>query len=101
VETYRDLTSYPALVEDISVKLARNTPVQAVKEAIAAGGGPLLVSVDLFDVYEGEELGEGNRALAFRLTFRADDRTLTLEDVSDSRGQILAELLKVGGSLRG
>jgi phenylalanyl-tRNA synthetase beta chain len=100
-ETYRDLTSYPAVLEDISVSIPASVSANAVLAAIREGGGPLLREARLFDVYEGDQLGGGNRSLSFRLAFRADDRTLTDDDIDGPKGAILAELAKLGGSLRG
>ena len=65
------------------------------------GGGELLRAADVFDLYEGEQLGEGRKSLALRLEFRAADRTLTDEEVIAQRAAIEAELAKIGGSLRG
>ena len=49
------------------------------------GGGELLAGAEVFDVYEGEQVGEGNRSLALRLEFRAPDRTLTDDEVAERR----------------
>ena len=66
-----------------------------------AGGGELLHAAEVFDLYEGEQLGEGRKSLALRLEFRAADRTLTDEEVVAQRAAIEAELAKIGGALRG
>ena len=57
-----------------------------------AGGGDLLRSARVFDVYRGEQVGEGGKSLALRLEFRADDRTLTDEDVAERRAAIEEKL---------
>ena len=57
----------------------------AVRDAVLAGGGELLRSAEVFDLYEGEQLGEGRKSLALRLEFRAADRTLTDEEVARLR----------------
>jgi phenylalanyl-tRNA synthetase beta chain len=54
----------------------------------------------VFDLYRGEQLGEGRKSLALRLTFRAADRTLTDEEVAEQRRKIEAAVEKIGGSLR-
>ena len=64
------------------------------------GGGELLASVELFDVYRGEQVGEGKKSLALRLAFRAPDRTLTDEEVAERRAAIEAALAEIGGRLR-
>ena len=76
-------------------------PAQKVREAVLAGGGELLASAEIFDLYRGEQVGEGRKSLALRLTFRAPDRTLTDEEVAERRAAITAELEKIGGTLRG
>ena len=55
-------------------------------------GGELLEAAEVFDVYEGEQVGEGNRSLALRLEFRAPDRTLTDDEVAEQRGAIESAL---------
>ena len=65
-----------------------------------AGGGDLLRSVHVFDLYEGDQVAAGKKSLALRLEFRADDRTLTDEDVAGLRTAIEAELDSIGGALR-
>jgi len=67
---------------------------------VRAGGGELLESVRVFDVYTGAQVGEGNRSLALRLEFRAPDRTLTDDEVADRRTAIEAALAEIGGRLR-
>ena len=62
-----------------------------------AAGGELLHSAEVFDLYEGEQLGEGRKSLALRLEFRAPDRTLTDEEVGGLRDSIEAELEEIGG----
>jgi len=71
-----------------------------VQTAVRAGGGELLESVRVFDVYTGAQVGEGNRSLALRLEFRAPDRTLTDDEVADRRTAIEAALAEIGGRLR-
>ena len=97
---FRDLTSFPAVLQDIAVVVSEDTPAAAVEEAVRAGGGALLDAVRVFDLYHGEQVGEGSKSLALRLEFRAPDRTLTDEDVAAVRAQIEARLAEIGGRLR-
>ena len=64
-------------------------------------GGEMLDDVSVFDVYTGPQVGEGKRSLALALSFRAQDRTLTDEDVAPARAKIVAALGELGGELRG
>ena len=72
-----------------------------MREAVLAAGGELLQAAEVFDLYEGEQVGEGRKSLALRLEFRAADRTLTDDEVAEQRAAIEAALEKIGGSLRG
>ncbi|MBV9214382.1 MAG: phenylalanine--tRNA ligase subunit beta, partial [Actinobacteria bacterium] len=98
---FRDLTSYPAVRQDIAVVVQDETPAAEVEAAVRAGGGDLLDQVRVFDVYRGEQVGEGQRSLALALEFRAPDRTLTDAEVAEVRRSIEARLGEIGGRLRG
>jgi len=79
-------------------------PAAEVEAALSAGaaGDGLLEDVTLFDVYTGEQAGEGNKSLAYTLRFRAPDRTLTDEEVTAARDAAVAEAgRRVGAVLRG
>ncbi|ACP32947.1 phenylalanine--tRNA ligase subunit beta [Corynebacterium aurimucosum] len=79
------LSSFPALHQDIALVVDEDTPAEAVRRVVEEGAGELLESVELFDVFRGEQLGEGKKSLAFQLLFRADDRTLTDEKANEHR----------------
>jgi phenylalanyl-tRNA synthetase beta chain len=100
-ERYVDVTTFPAVYQDLAVVLPAETPAAEVRAAVMAGGGELLRAAEVFDLYEGEQLGEGRKSLALNLEFRADDRTLTDEEVAERREAIKAKLGEIGGSLRG
>jgi phenylalanyl-tRNA synthetase beta chain len=97
---YRDVTSFPAVLEDIAVVVGAETPAASVLEAVRSSGGALLASAEIFDVYRGEQVGEGQASLALRLTFRAPDRTLTDAEVAERRAAIESALGEIGGRLR-
>jgi len=100
-ERYQDVTTFPAVYQDLAVVLPADTPAAEVRAAVMAGGGELLRATEVFDLFEGEQLGEGRKSLALNLEFRADDRTLTDEEVAERRAAIEAKLDEIGGSLRG
>lgn len=99
-ETYEDVTTFPAVYQDLSVVVPIELPAAELRRAVLAGGGELLHAADVFDLYEGEQVDEGRKSLALRLEFRAPDRTLTDEEVSERRAAIEAALEEIGGSLR-
>ena len=99
-ESYEDVISYPAVHQDIAVVVDEGVPAAEVRAAVLEGGGELLRSAEVFDLYRGEQLGEGRKSLALRLSFRAADRTLTDEEVAENRGSIASAVKRIGGSLR-
>jgi phenylalanyl-tRNA synthetase beta chain len=99
-EAFEDVTSFPAVNQDIAVVVPAGVSADEVQSAVRSAGGELLRATNLFDLYEGEQVGEGNKSLALRLEFRAPDRTLTDEEVAERRAEIEAELEKIGGWLR-
>ncbi|HEU5142669.1 MAG TPA: hypothetical protein VFU04_05875, partial [Solirubrobacterales bacterium] len=100
-ETFEDVTTYPAVRQDLAVVIPVDVPAARVRESIIAGGGELLREAVVFDLYEGEQLESGHKSLALRLEFRAADRTLTDDEVAGLRESIAARLDEIGGSLRG
>ena len=82
--------------------VAEDVAADDVLSAVRDAGGELLHGVRVFDVYRGEQVGEGRKSLALALTFRAPDRTLTDEDVAPVRDKVVAALRQaLGGELRG
>jgi phenylalanyl-tRNA synthetase beta chain len=101
VVSYTAFGSFPTLRQDLAVTLPRGVPVAEVLARVRGAGGALLESARVFDVYEGEQVGEGRRSLALALSFRDIERTLTDEDVAPVRERIVAALAEIGGELRG
>jgi phenylalanyl-tRNA synthetase beta chain len=102
VRTYADVTAFPALRQDLAVVVGDDVPAGHVVEVVRRAGAPVLSGAGVFDVYRGEQLGEGRVSLALHLEFRAADRTLTDEDVAPVRERVVAALRdELGGELRG
>ncbi len=99
-ETYEDLITYPAVLQDLAVVVPEDIPAASVRETVIAAGGELLQSADVFDHYAGEQVGDGKVSLALRLEFRSPERTLTDEDVTARRTAIADALSEIGGTLR-
>jgi len=96
------ISSFPPALIDVALVLDRAVPAAQVEAALAEGAGELLESVALFDVYESDQLGAGKRSLAYKLTFRAPDRTLTSEEALAARDAAVAAVAaKFGAVLRG
>jgi phenylalanyl-tRNA synthetase beta chain len=101
------ISPYPVATQDVALVVSASVPAAEVEAALSAGAsgagdGSLLEEVALFDVYTGEQVGEGNKSLAYTLRFRAPDRTLTDEEVTAARDAAVAEAgRRVGAVLRG
>ena len=93
-------SSFPLAKEDVSLVVADEVPAAAVEDALREGAGELLESVRLFDVYTGEQIGDGQKSLAFALRFRAPDRTLTEAETSAARDAAVARAAEVVGAVQ-
>jgi phenylalanyl-tRNA synthetase beta chain len=97
-----DVPRYPAVTEDLALIVSSDVPAAAVQAALVQSGGALLRSVSLFDVFKGEQIGSGKKSLAYRLTYQADDRTLTDAEVAQVRAGIVRHVQQsLGAVLRG
>jgi phenylalanyl-tRNA synthetase beta chain len=98
---YDPFASFPALREDLAVVVPKSVAVGDVIATVRASGGRDLETVELFDVYDGEQVGPGHVSLALHLEFRAGDRTLTDDEVATDRAAIAKALAeRHGGELR-
>lgn len=84
------VTTFPMATQDVALVVSSDVPAADVEAALRDGAGPLLESVRLFDVYEGAQVGEGRKSLAYALRFRAPDRTLTVDETTASRDAAVA-----------
>jgi len=84
------VSRFPSSDIDLAFVVPEEVPAAQVESTLAASGGDLLESVQLFDVYRGESLGSGSRSLAYRLRFCALDRTLTDEEIGGLRAVCIA-----------
>ncbi|HJQ47850.1 MAG TPA: phenylalanine--tRNA ligase subunit beta [Amycolatopsis sp.] len=95
------VSAYPPVLLDVALVVDEKVPVTDLAEAITTGGGDLLEDVALFDVYAGDQVGEGKRSLAYKLRFRAPDRTLTVEEATKARDSAVARAAsRHGAALR-
>ena len=89
---YKPLPKFPASTRDFSFVCDEELEVGKLASLIARAGGKLVEDVKLFDIYRGTQLGEGKKSVSFRVTLRASDRTLTVEEADKVSGKILSSL---------
>jgi phenylalanyl-tRNA synthetase beta chain len=89
---YEDVITYPAVNQDVAVAVAEDVEVGSLIEAAREAAGPLLRDARAFDVYRGEQVGEGRKSVAIHLVFQSPERTLTDEEAAELRGKIVAAL---------
>ncbi|MDI2126679.1 phenylalanine--tRNA ligase subunit beta [Yinghuangia seranimata] len=96
------IASFPVATQDVALVVDESVPAAKVEAALREGAGELLESLGLFDVFTGEQVGEGKKSLAYALRFRADDRTLTVEEATAARDAAVALAAdRTGATLRG
>lgn len=89
---YQALPKYPSIQRDLAVVVSSHVEAGKVMQTIRETGAPLLKSVSLFDVYQGEKVAEGTKSIAFALTYFDPEKTLTDEEVKQVHEQIVAQL---------
>jgi phenylalanyl-tRNA synthetase beta chain len=98
---YEDVITYPAVQQDIAVAVDEDVEVGALVDAAREAAGPVLREARVFDVYRGEQVGEGRKSVAIHLSFQSPERTLTDEDAAELREKIVAALAeRFGAELR-
>jgi phenylalanyl-tRNA synthetase beta chain len=86
---FRPLSKYPAAIRDLAVLVPLDVKVEEVLNKIEITGGLLVRDVDLFDIYEGEELPTGKKNLAFHLIYQAENRTLSSKEIDEIQQKII------------
>lgn len=97
---YQAVAKFPAMKRDLSMTVSKEIFVGQIEAIIKGNGGKLLESVELFDVYEGNQIKEGFKSVAYSLTFRAKDRTLEEGEINKVVDKILNKLKELGAELR-
>ncbi|MGW0533878.1 phenylalanine--tRNA ligase subunit beta [Streptomyces sp. NPDC003032] len=96
------ISTFPVATQDVALVVDKEVPAAVVEYYLTGGAGELLESIRLFDVFEGEQIGEGKKSLAYALRFRAADRTLTVDEASAARDAAVALAAeRTGAVLRG
>ncbi len=100
-KSYKPLPKYPATTRDFSFVCDEDMEVGAIEGVMAKAGGKLVESVALFDIYRGPQVGDGKKSVSLRVTLRAADRTLTVEEADKVTKKMLNDLkFKMGLELR-
>ena len=96
-----DVPGFPAVIEDLALVLDEDVPAASVEALIKQSGGKLLADTRLFDLFRGEQIGINKKSLAYRLTYQAPDRTLSVGEVSQVRNRIIKRVeQELGAKLR-
>jgi len=97
---YQGIAKFPAVTRDISMTVPKNVQAGQIEEMIAVRGGKILESLELFDIYEGSQIQEGYKSMAYSLVFRAKDKTLEDAEITAAMKKILNGLETLGAELR-
>ncbi|NLZ81889.1 MAG: phenylalanine--tRNA ligase subunit beta [Clostridiales bacterium] len=97
---YKGIARFPAVTRDISMVVPKNIMVGDIEDIITKKGGKLVESYNLFDIYEGNQIKEGHKSVAYSIIFRASDRTLEEKDVTEAMDKILKALEEINIELR-
>jgi len=98
--TFKALPKFPAVERDFAFLCDKDIPVGTLEQAITKGAGRLLERIKLFDVYEGAQIPEGKKSVAYSVYLRSNDATLTDEQIDNATNNIMEKLEKVGAELR-
>ncbi|MDR0818973.1 MAG: phenylalanine--tRNA ligase subunit beta [Oscillospiraceae bacterium] len=96
--TYKPLPKYPAVLRDLALVCDKSVTVYALENAIRLSGGKLLESVEFFDLYEGPQVPEGKKSVAFSLQFRDAERSLTDEIADEAMSKIISGVKEALGA---
>lgn len=97
---FKELPKYPAVTRDIAMLVDKAVPVADIEAVIEKASGKMLESLALFDVYEGAQIPEGKKSVAYSAVYRASDRSLTGEEVQTVFDKVVKKLEGIGAQLR-
>lgn len=97
---YTGIAKFPAVTRDLSMLVKKDMLAGQIEDIIVQNGGKILEECKLFDIYEGSQIQEGYKSMAYSITFRAKDRTLEDKDISEVMQKILKNLSNAGIELR-
>ena len=91
---YKEISKYPSIKKDLAMVVENNISSMQIEKEIKKAGGSLLRNIEVFDVYQGEQVGKDKKSIAYSLTFEAQDRTLTDEEINQTLEKIIEKLEK-------
>lgn len=98
--TYKPLPKFPAVERDFAMLADAEIPVGTLEKAISSGAGRLLERIELFDVYQGAQIPEGKKSVAYSVWLRSQDSTLSDTEIEAVSAKIIKKLESVGAELR-
>ncbi len=98
--TYKALPKFPAVERDFAMLVDKDVPVGDIEKAISSGAGRLLEKLDLFDVYQGAQIPEGKKSVAYSVSLRSADSTLSDKEIEEVSNKIIKKLESIGAQLR-
>ncbi len=100
-QKYTSLPKFPGTDFDVSVVIDKNIEVEKIQNAINEADRDLISNIELFDIYDGENIEQDKKAVAFKITLQAPDRTLEDTEISLIQQRVFKNLEKLGGKIRG
>ena len=97
---YKEISKYPSIIKDMAFIMPKDTEAKEVLDVIKKSGGRLLTDINIFDVYEGENVGNNEKSIAYSLTFNDNTKTLTDEEVNNLFEKIIKDVENKGYKLR-
>jgi len=98
--TYKPLPKFPAVERDFAMLVDSDMPVGDIEKAISSGAGRLLEKIELFDIYQGSQIPEGKKSVAYSVYLRSQDTTLTDKEIDEVNTKIIKKLESIGANLR-
>ena len=96
----RELSTYPVAQSDVAMVVDEQVAAAALQSALRRGAGEMLESLSLMDIYRGDQVGPGRKSLAYRMVFRAPERTLTTKEVNGLRDQAIESAAAALGAMQ-
>jgi len=97
---FKEISKFPSISKDLAILIDKNISADEIAKGIKKAAGSLFTNTEIFDVYEGKNIPEGKRSIAYSLSFGANDRTLTDEEINNIMNKVIESLQKMGAELR-